>query len=444
MNAAFKAPGASVRERTRSVRACGVLRERARALRVCGVLLLAALCVMELGAQRPPWRARRRPDAPLPNRLADARVHVEDWADEPPSPATASLDGARFASALAELCVLPNATRARALSDTVIAAAREADIDPFLLAALAFRGSYCRTDYEDPLGLGLTALPMRMYEGDFKRGAYQFRVQEHGSWAERQKVLSKFPFIPASLLHSQANLYFAAGLLAVWREQHASVDEAFEQVPHRHFVSHWFWGDRVKSARDEDRLFTDRRRLLEYYGAITTRPTVMFRGVELGSPLDGQPRVVSSGLGFARDEGRTHRGIDIESDFGEPVRAIADGLIVFSGVDLPGQRAHVQLTVEETNAFKRADFGHGGRYVCIQHAPSTGAPLRSCYMHLDSVEVGYGQKLARGDRIGRVGRTGVKTSPPHLHLELMALDELLDPLPALRGPLIGTPVPFEP
>jgi murein DD-endopeptidase MepM/ murein hydrolase activator NlpD len=65
-------------------------------------------------------------------------------------------------------------------------------------------------------------------------------------------------------------------------------------------------------------------------------------------------------------------------------------------------------------------------------------------MHLESVEVAYGARVERGDRIGRVGRTGVKSSPPHLHLELFALDQLLDPLPALRGHVIGTPIEFEP
>ena len=406
------------------------------------LLVIAALCIVQLGAQRPLWRARRCPNAPLPNRLADARVQVADWKPEAGSPK--NIDPARFASAVAELCVMPNVTRARTLGDALLQAAGEFDIDPFLLGALVFRGSYCRPDYQNPLGVGLTALPMRMYEGDFRHGGYQYQTHDVAGWTVKQKALSRFPFVEASLRRSQANLYFAAGLLSVWREQHAAVDEQFEQVPHRHFVSHWFWGDRVKSARDEDRVFTDRRRLLGYYGAFNDDTQITFRGVVMGCPLDGAPRVVSSGLGFERSEGRSHRGVDVESEFGEPVHAIADGLVVFSGVDLPGQHQHLQLTVEETNKFARAAFGHGGRYVCIQHAAPTGPPLRSCYMHLNSVEVAYGAKVQRGDRIGRVGRTGVKTSPPHLHLELMALDELLDPLVALHGPLIGVPIAFEP
>src|SRR5690606_876521 len=133
-------------------------------------------------------------------------------------------------------------------------------------------------------------------------------------------------------------------------------------------------------------VLTDRRRLLEYYGALAPRAPLQHRGIALGAPLDGAPRVVSSGLGFARDDGsRSHRGVDVESEFGEPVRAIADGMVTFSGVDLPGQRNHEQLAPQVTNAYDRRALGHGGRYVCVQHTPIDGGYLRSCYMHLETV-----------------------------------------------------------
>ena len=397
--------------------------------------------MLSLAAQHAPWRARKRPDAPLPNKLADARVAIAEWEPEPKEPKT--IDAERFAKALATLCAFPSAKRAQVMADSAIAAGKEFAVDPFLLGALAFTGSYCRARYQDALGIGLTSLPVTMYQDELKHGRYRYQVENHGAWQQREQDLSRFPFVPASLLRTESNLYFTAGLLAAWRAQHDGVDGWFEQVPHRHFVSHWLWGDKVKSARDEDRVLTHRRRLLDYYGALPARPAQHFRGVALGSPLDGAPRVVSSGLGFVRDDGeRSHRGIDIEAEFGEPVRAIADGLVIFSGVDLPGQQAHVQLKVEETNAFSPHALGHGGRYVCIQHAANEGPALRSCYMHLQSVTVSYGDEVTRGALIGIVGRSGMKSSAPHLHLEIMALDQLLDPLPILRGHVIGTPIDF--
>lgn len=410
-------------------------------LRFALTAAIAALSLVCVAAKGAPWRARKRPDCPLPNKLADARVAIAEWEPEPKEPKT--VDPERFARALAKLCAFPSAKRADVIAESAIAAGKQFDVDPFLLGALAFTGTYCRARYQDALGVGLTSVPVSMYQDGWRHGRYRYLVEEQGKWVERVLDISRFPFIPASLLHTESNMYFTAGLLSAWRAQHDSVDGWFEQVPHRSFVSHWIWGDKVKSARDEDRVLTHRRRLLEYYGARPPRAPLHFRGVTIGSPLDGAPRVVSSGLGFVRDDGeRSHRGIDIEAEFGEPVRAIADGLVIFSGVDLPGQKAHVQLKVDETNAYSPSALGHGGRYVCIQHTTSEGPALRSCYMHMQMVEVTYGDKVTRGQEIGIVGRSGMKSSAPHLHLEMMALDELLDPLPIMHGHVIGTPIDF--
>jgi murein DD-endopeptidase MepM/ murein hydrolase activator NlpD len=403
------------------------------------LLVLVSLALVSLGAEPAPWRARRRPDL-LPNRLASERVRIEDWAPEPESPA--QIDREAFTRALAELCLFPSPARARDLAGFTLAAGAEFAIDPFLLAALTYRASRCRGNKQELGGVGLTLLPPRMYEGDLRKRSYHYRVREGAGYSERERALPRHAFVPGNLLRAESNLYFAAGLLSVWRDQHDTVDGAFEQAPHRHFVSHWVWGDRVRSARAEDRILGDRRRLLGYYGVLPPRAPIRHRGLPLGAPLDGAPRVVSSGLGFARDGGRSHRGIDVESEFGEPVRAIAAGKVVFSGVDLPGQRQHLQLPATQTNAYDRRALGHGGRYLCIAHG-GEGEGLRSCYMHLETVERQYGQSVERGQRIGSVGRTGMQRSSPHLHLELFSGLLLLDPLVVLRGHLIGTPVQFE-
>jgi murein DD-endopeptidase MepM/ murein hydrolase activator NlpD len=413
-----------------------------RALRAVLAILLAGICAgSDFG--KPPWRARRRPDT-THNRLAAERVQPSDWPAEPEAPV--SIEPERFTRALASLCLDPTPARAADRARAILSEAAAFNVDPFLLGALVYRTSRCRADKEELGGTGLTLLPIAMYQGGFKARtrSYAYQVLEGAQWRERLLDLSRFAFVPATLLRAESNLYFAAALLSMWREQHASVDAAFEQAPHRHYISHFIWGDRVKSGRAEDRVFTDRRRLLEYYGARAALPPIAYRGLQLVSPLDGAPRVVSSGLGFVRDDGeRSHRGIDLESEFGEPVRAIEAGLVTFSGVDLPGQRNHAQLSVAETNAHDRAALGHGGRYVCVQHAPSDGKFLRSCYMHLETVEVAYGARVARGDKLGSVGRTGMQSSSPHLHLELLGPEGLFDGAEVLRGHVIGTPVELE-
>lgn len=403
---------------------------------------LALVCLGAGTDGRPPWRARRRPGA-THNQLAAERVKPQDWPAEPDSPAT--VEPERFTRALATLCNDPTPARARQRAELILEHAAAHRIDPFLLGALVYRMSRCRSDAEELGGLGLTLIPMAMYQGNFKGRSYQYYARQGSDWTEHTLALPKFAFVAATLSRAESNLYFAAALLAMWRDQHASVDAAFEQVPHRHFISHFIWGDRVKSARGEDRVLSDRRRLLEYYGTLAPRAPLAYRGLLLGCPLDGSPRVVSSGLGFSRDEGtREHRGVDVEAEFGEPVRAIEQGLVTFSGVDLPGQRNHEQFAVGVTNGYDRKAMGHGGRYVCIQHAPSDGAFLRSCYMHLETVAVAYGQRVQRGELIGTVGRTGMKRSSPHLHIELLGPDGLHDPAEILRGHLIGTPIEFDP
>lgn len=397
------------------------------------VLVLSTLCV---AADRAPWRARRRPGV-TPNRLAAARVAPEDWPAEPGSPD--NVDPARFGEAIRALCGWMRPSRRRAYADYILSSAKQFDVDPFLLGGLIYRAGRCRPTKEDLGGLGLTLIVPRMYRSGFKSRVYRYRVQVDGVWQDRQLPFPRFGFHERQLLTSEANIYFAAGLLAAWRDQEATVHAHFEQVSHRHFVSHWIWGDRVRSARAEDRILSDRRRLLEYYGAHPRPPPVQVEGLSIGTPLDGAPRVVSSGLGFGRGEGRKHRGIDIESELGEPVRAVAAGRVIFSGVDLPGQRHNSLLSMGETNTYDRGAMGRGGRYVCTRHARDGHPDLRLCYMHLEEVHVATGQQVAQGQQLGLVGRTGMLRSSPHLHLEAHTDNALLDPMPMLRGHVVGTP-----
>ncbi len=407
--------------------------------RVAIVLALVALSILAMASERPPWRARRRP-LPPPNRIATARVHPSDWPPEPSSPER--VDPARFARALRAICGWMPPERAERYTGWILEHTRAFDVDPFLVAALVYREGRCRSDAENGdrgSGLGLTLIHRDMYAENLRNGVLRWHERRSDRWEPRERPADRFPFAAPRLVSPEPNLYFTAALLSMWREQHESVDAHFDQEPHRHFVSHWVWGDRVRSDRDEDAILTDRRRLLEYYGAREGAPAVVWSGVTFGCPLDGCPRVISSWIGSERDGGsRHHRGIDVESLPGEPVRAVADGTVVFAGVDLPGGQNHQQLTSQEQfEAVPRDRLGAGGRYVCIRH-PRQGeaSSVRSCYMHLEEVHVRYGQPLSRGDQVGTVGRTGMQSSAAHLHLEL-ATDRLEDPSEILYGLLLG-------
>ncbi len=100
-----------------------------------------------------------------------------------------------------------------------------------------------------------------------------------------------------------------------------------------------------------------------------------------------------------------HHGVDIGNAMGTPVLAIADGEVVFAGLDLDPDRWGPQ-----------PDFY--GRLVVLRHPQTVdGLPLFSLYGHVSETTVAVGQAVARGDTIARVGSAGVALGP-HLHLEV--------------------------
>ena len=400
-------------------------------------------------AKSPPWKRRRRPKARV-NRRALTLVSADEFAAEPATPEKA-IDEAQFAKSLRRLCGWMPPSRPKKWTRYILNAADKHQQDPFLLAALMFRMGRCDAKADELNGLGFTLIPDRMYQRNIvehegnKRAAYRYWLSGEHGWHEKDVVFGRLDngsparFFAGHLRRPESHLLIAAGLLSMWQKQHRAIDTHFEQVPHRHFVSHFIWGDSVRSHRAEDKILLDRRRLLQYYRNEMPKTVVAFRSFSLGSPLFGAPRVVSSGLGDARDGGaRKHRGIDVESSQGEPVLAVADGLVNFAGLDLPGHRANLQLELDDYDAHKHTELGSGGRYVCVLHK-AEGTWLRSCYMHLDDVKVERGMVVKRGDVLGTVGRSGMKVSSPHLHLELHAHNELLDASEVLKGILIGHP-----
>ena len=385
---------------------------------------------------RTPWEARRRSGI-RPNTLLNDRVLSEDWPAEPRAPATVDHD--TFAQALRELCWSMNHDRSGRYTDWILRSANDFHVDPFLLAALMYRESRCDPEAVnlERSALGLTQIPWDMYRGLVEDHVLSYRVITGTSQEDRSFRVDRFPFGPIRVQQAEANLYFAAALLSMWEGQHETVDHAFDQVPHRHFVSHFIWGDRVRSDVEEERILADRRRLLEHYGATATTRPITWRGIELGCPLFGCPRVVLSWLGAERDGGqREHRGIDVDTLPEEPVRALGDGFVTFAGVDLPGQRAHEQVrTPAGYDAYPRSSLGAGGRYVCIRHGQSENS-FASCSMHLERVLVTHGMRVHRGDVIGSVGRTGMQSSAAHLHLEIRT-SRVEDPSVILQGLLLG-------
>jgi murein DD-endopeptidase MepM/ murein hydrolase activator NlpD len=295
------------------------------------------------------------------------------------------------------------------LGELVQAAAAEAGVDPFLLAGLMYEESGCRPRLESPRGYGL----LRIHPGLYQSPGAPTPPGEKEDWRTE------------SLLDPAENLRLGAKLLQMWTETHAELDATFGGVPHRGAVSHFVWGDTVRGSGVEDQVMTARRRLIQFYLQTPEPTTTTAFGITLQSPLEGTPRLASSGPGEDRAGGkRRHRGIDLSAEIGEPVRAVADGTVIFAGVNLPGAPRRA-IPPEQVARYRWRRLGAGGIYICIEHAPNRG--VVSCYMHLDIYTVSEGDQVKSGQMIGRVGRTGVQVSPPHLHFEIRVDDRFVDP-----------------
>lgn len=352
--------------------------------------------------------------------------NVSAWPAEPATPERVGRAG--FARALGELC--PTGTSADALAGVILDSAAQFEVDPFLLAALLHQQSRCNAREADPYGIGLARINPGMYQRGMRAGTYRYgEPNGHEGFVATDLALGRFPFTPAALRAPAPNVYFAAAFLRVLSRQCPAIDRPFDSIPHRHFVSHFVWGDRVRGTLPEDEILIARRRLLHYYAPSTHAPRAAAGAVALSSPLDGAPRLVIGVMGDSRDGGRRiHRGIDFGAALGEPVRAIAEGIVSFAGADLR-RRGLVAMNPAAGTRALAAPLGPRGLFVKVLHADG----VESLYAHLADYRVSTGARVGRGEVLGRVGRSGVHTSDAHLHFGLFVDGLAVDPLPVLRA-----------
>ncbi len=117
---------------------------------------------------------------------------------------------------------------------------------------------------------------------------------------------------------------------------------------------------------------------------------------------------VTSGFGEWRTFNDGHRAQHLGTDFvareGSKVAAADDGTV----------------------ALVRDTF-LAGTVVVVAH----GGGISSLYFHLSKATVAEGDRVKRGDEIGRAGHTG-RTTGPHLHLSIHAGNAMVDPIAFLK------------
>lgn len=95
-----------------------------------------------------------------------------------------------------------------------------------------------------------------------------------------------------------------------------------------------------------------------------------------------------------------HHGIDLAAPHGAPVRAAADGVVLY--------------VVRHREYGLLVDVAHGERFI-------------TRYAHLSAAETERGDTVRRGETIGRVGSSGLSTGP-HLHYETFVDGRRRDPI----------------
>jgi murein DD-endopeptidase MepM/ murein hydrolase activator NlpD len=99
-----------------------------------------------------------------------------------------------------------------------------------------------------------------------------------------------------------------------------------------------------------------------------------------------------------------HAGVDIAAGGGTPIHAADDGRVMRTGWN-----------------------GGYGNYTCINHGQLEGQSFSTCYGHQSRILVHVGERVRRGEVIGRVGTTGASTGN-HLHFETRFDGEPRNPL----------------
>ena len=117
------------------------------------------------------------------------------------------------------------------------------------------------------------------------------------------------------------------------------------------------------------------------------------REIVFFTPLEG---IVTNNF----DPKEDHFGIDIVSQENEPIKALADGIVIMASWTLDG-----------------------GYVLVIQHSGN----LISIYKHNSELLKSVGNFVGSGEVVSIIGNTGELTSGPHLHFELWFKEQAVNP-----------------
>jgi murein DD-endopeptidase MepM/ murein hydrolase activator NlpD len=157
---------------------------------------------------------------------------------------------------------------------------------------------------------------------------------------------------------------------------------------------------------EEDDAMLSADEAIDFYDSYLKKVSYNISYTPLGYPFTGR---ITSTFGhrenpFGGASVETHKGLDIKGPNGAPVKAMANGKVIFAGVR-----------------------GGYGNCVILKH----GNGFQTLYGHLSKILVSVGNNIKIGQHIGNIGSTGRSTGP-HLHYEVRRNGQQINPEPFLN------------
>lgn len=123
-------------------------------------------------------------------------------------------------------------------------------------------------------------------------------------------------------------------------------------------------------------------------------------------------------------EDKLSRGIRAMSGYGMRIHPVLKVKKMHTGIDFTGPvGTPVQVTGDGRVVEVNRDFSGYGLHVIVEH----GFGYRTLYGHLKDASVKPGQRVTRGQQIGRIGNSGRSTAP-HLHYEVIHRGVKVNPI----------------
>ena len=120
----------------------------------------------------------------------------------------------------------------------------------------------------------------------------------------------------------------------------------------------------------------------------------------------------------------------VTSPFGYRAHPVTLTQDFHTGIDIAAEEGRAILAALPGEVVEVGESAIYGNYIILQHATN----LRTFYAHCSEILAQQGAKIRQGERIAKVGQTGVATGP-HLHFSVIVEGKFTDPYWVLKDNL---------